>query len=348
VSVQGVGKDVAVEAVPAQARRSPLSIDEADLARMRDQLLFDGPEAARKLSRFWTLLVLAAIIASAGIVSDSTATVIGAMIVAPLMTPILGTVLSIVTGDGRNLVRSVALVVSGAVAVVALGYIVALFVPYDIVAATSTQVAGRINPHLIDLVAALATGAVGSFALVRSDVSDTLPGVAIAISLVPPLAVVGITLEAGAGNESVGALLLFLTNVGAILLSGLVVMALYHVLRTSERSGTSKLSRRLSPLVVVLFVLAIALPLAESSRRIADDAIHVSRVNTVAERWAKPAGWRIDTTESSSDGIIVRASGWLPAPSPASLRQALDDAGLQRLHVRLQAVLEQTTDLPPK
>ena len=58
---------------------------------MQDQLLFDGPDAGRKLSAFWVLLVLAGMIASAGIASDSTATVIGAMIVAPLMTPIVGT-----------------------------------------------------------------------------------------------------------------------------------------------------------------------------------------------------------------------------------------------------------------
>jgi hypothetical protein len=59
-----------------------LRADHADLARMRVQLLFDGAGAARKLSRFWVLLVLAAVIASAGIVADSAATVIGAMIVA--------------------------------------------------------------------------------------------------------------------------------------------------------------------------------------------------------------------------------------------------------------------------
>ena len=64
-----------------------------DITRMRDQLFFDGPERNRRLSRFWLLLPLAAVIASAGVVSDSTATVIGAMIVAPLMTPILGIVL---------------------------------------------------------------------------------------------------------------------------------------------------------------------------------------------------------------------------------------------------------------
>jgi len=314
---------------------------------MREQLLFDGPEAARKLSRFWTLLVLAAVIASAGIVSDSTATVIGAMIVAPLMTPILGTVLSIVTGDGPNLARSLALVVGGAVAVALIGFVIGLFVPFDVVAATSSQVAGRIHPRLIDLVAALATGAVGSFALVRSDVSDTLPGVAIAISLVPPLAVVGITLEAGASDESLGALLLFLTNVGAILLSGLVVMAVYRVRQTAGRTDERRRSGRLSLVVVVAFVIAIAVPLAASSRGIANDASHASRVNGVAVGWAQRAGWRIDSVEPISDAIVVHAAGWLPAPSAARLRKELDDAGLHDTHVRLVLTPERTIDLAP-
>ena len=68
---------------------------------------------------------------------------------------------------------------------VAIGWLFGKLVPVGVVAATNAQVAGRVHPQLIDLIAALATGAVGSFALVRSDVSDTLPGVAIAISLVP-------------------------------------------------------------------------------------------------------------------------------------------------------------------
>ena len=68
-------------------------LTEADIERMRDQLFFEGPERNRRLSRYWLLLPLSAVIASAGVISDSTATVIGAMIVAPLMTPILGIVL---------------------------------------------------------------------------------------------------------------------------------------------------------------------------------------------------------------------------------------------------------------
>lgn len=84
----------------------------------------------------------------------------------------------------------------------------------------------RVSPRLIDLLAALATGAVGAFAMVRADVSDTLPGVAIAISLVPPLAVVGLSLESGAPEQALGALLLLGTNAGAIA-TGTVVFLLH-------------------------------------------------------------------------------------------------------------------------
>ena len=171
---------------------------QVDIKRMRDQLFFEGPERSRRLSRFWLLLPLSAVIATAGVVSDSTATVIGAMIVAPLMTPILGIVLAVVLADGANLRRCVLLVLAGAAAVVGISWLLGLIVPYPVVAATNSQVAARVTLQIADLVAALATGAVGSVALARSDISDTLPGVAIAISLVPPLAVVGLTLESGA------------------------------------------------------------------------------------------------------------------------------------------------------
>jgi uncharacterized hydrophobic protein (TIGR00271 family) len=324
-----------------------MQISEADLARMRDQLLFDGRDAARKLSRFWVLLVLAAIIASAGVVADSTATVIGAMIVAPLMTPILGIVLSVVTGDSVNLARSLLLVAAGAVLVIAIGWLLGKVVPIPVVAADNSQVAGRVYPRLIDLIAALATGAVGSFALVRSDVSDTLPGVAIAISLVPPLAVVGLTLESDAPHQAVGALLLFLTNVLAILLSGLVVMALYHVRATTLREPMRRrLDSRLATLVVVGAVVAIAVPLAATSRQLTSEELQKADVDAVAQAWATDRGWEVILVDSTEDGILVRAIGPLPTPEPASFRAALDDEGLDEVDVRLELLLAESADLP--
>ena len=166
-----------------------------DTDHMRDAVFFEGPDVRQRLSRFWILITLASIIAAAGVAADSTATVIGAMIVAPLMTPILGTMLSVVLADRANLTRSLLHIAGGAVVAITIGWLVGLLVVDPVVAETNSQVAQRVHPKLIDLLAALATGSVGSVALVRRDISDTLPGVAIAISLVPPLSVVIVHME---------------------------------------------------------------------------------------------------------------------------------------------------------
>jgi uncharacterized hydrophobic protein (TIGR00271 family) len=318
-----------------------------DVSRMRDELLFDGEARGAKLSRFWALLVLAAVIATAGIVGDSTATVIGAMIVAPLMTPIIGTVLAVVCGDVPNLVRCLLLVVTGAAAVVAIAWAVGNLVSFDVLAETNAQVSARVHPRLIDLVAALATGAVGAFAIVRSDVSDTLPGVAIAISLVPPLAVVGLTLESGRPHQSVGALLLFLTNVAAILLSGLVVMALYRVGAAARAvPRRARLQGHAATLVVVVVVVALAVPLAAASGRFANEERHRRDVGRVAEAWAKERGWSVVNVDAHRNGVVVHAIGPLPIPDPQTFREALDARGLHSVGVQLELVPARRATLP--
>ena len=180
------------------------SLTQVDIEQMRDQVFFEGPERRRRLSRYWLLLLLSAVIATAGVVSDSTATVIGAMIIAPLMTPILGVVLGVVLTDRANLARCL-LLAAGAAAVVALSWLLGHLVPLpgDSRHERPGSRPGH-PPRLVDLVAALAIGAVGSVALTRPDISDTLPGVAIAISLVPPLAVAGLTLQSGSPASAWG------------------------------------------------------------------------------------------------------------------------------------------------
>jgi len=307
-------------------------LSDVDIQRMRDQLFFEGPERNRRLSRYWLLLPLAAVIASAGVVSDSTATVIGAMIVAPLMTPILGIVLAVVLADGANLRRCVVLVVAGAAAVVVIGWLVGLFVPYPVVAATNSQVAARVTPRIVDLVAALATGAVGSVALARSDISDTLPGVAIAISLVPPLAVVGLTLESGVPRQSLAAFVLFVTNVAAILASGIVVMAFHRVHQLFGAAGS-----RYGGAVAIIgaLLLVVIVPLWINSDRIDKTSVRQSEVQAVAERWANDADWSVTGVTATGDQVFIEATGPNPAPGLTLLRDDLDAAGLGGLDVRV-------------
>ncbi len=308
------------------------SIAVNDLEHMRESVFFDGPEVKRKLSRFWILLVLASVIAAAGVVGDSTATVIGAMIVAPLMTPILGTMLAVVLGDRGNLLRSIALVAGGAAAAVLIGYLLGMGVANPVTAATNSQVAGRVNPRLIDLLAALATGAVGSVALVRRDISDTLPGVAIAISLVPPLSVVGLTAESDAWSESVGALFLFGTNVAAILGTGIVVMAMYRVYAMVTPAATPEkraVNRRNAILVIAVFFAIILVPLVGSTVQIANDTARESEVRQLTQDWADSVGWElVEVSTTASGAVDVRVIGSPPIPETGSYATALETGGI--------------------
>ena len=170
------------------------------LEELSDDLDLRSGDTRAKQSAFWTMLVLSGVIATAGVLADSTATVIGAMIIAPLSTPIMGIALGIVK---RERIRAGRFVLFGAVVVVLIGIVAAFVVP-DIDLQTNSQITSRTSPTVIDLIAAIATGLAGAVGLSRRDVAAVLPGVAIAISLVPPLAVVGICLGEGSSRAGPG------------------------------------------------------------------------------------------------------------------------------------------------
>jgi uncharacterized hydrophobic protein (TIGR00271 family) len=319
-----------------------MTVSDADVTRMRSQLFFEGEQERSKLSRFWLLLPLSAVIAGAGVVGEPTATVIGAMIVAPLMTPILGVALAAALADRRNLVRCLALVVLGAAAVVLIAYVLGVVISTPVLAAENSQVAGRVSPRLVDLVAALATGAVGAVALCRSDISDTLPGVAIAISLVPPLAVAGLTLESGSSSEAAGALLLFVTNVTAILAMGTFVMAIYRV--STHAPAGSRTPAHIAQIVGAMMVV-VAVPLAITSERVSTTERREHDVERVADDWAGDAGWEVLAVSTRGETVVVRSAGPLPAPEPDALRAALDADGLDGVRIELERVPSTTTDL---
>lgn len=320
------------------------------VAHMRDAVFFEGEEAPQRRSRFWLLLVLSSVIAAAGVVADSDATVIGAMIVAPLMTPILGIVLATVLGDRVNLLRSWAFVFAGGLTAIAIGYGVGLFVAAPVIASTDPQVAQRVSPDLIDLLAALATGAVGVIALVRSDISDTLPGVAIAISLVPPLTVVGLTAQSQAWDQSLGALLLFVTNVAAILASGVVVLAVYRVRARADASAVvppaaPARSPRRSIAFIAVTLLIIAVPLTVTSLQATQDTNLESQIRSAATPWAEENDWLIAGITVDDDTAEVLFTGASSQPETSSLTAALEDAGVDPSRVTAQFVPAYTVEL---
>ncbi|MDT7845729.1 DUF389 domain-containing protein [Streptomyces justiciae] len=314
-------------------------VDAVAARRMADSLFIERGWRSPSSTRFWALLALAAVIAGAGVVGDSTATVIGAMIVAPLMTPILGCALALVLADRHQAVRCVLLVVGGALAVVAIGMLLGWIAAPPDAFASNSQVSSRISPRLIDLLAALATGTVGAFALVRADISDTLPGVAIAISLVPPLAVTGLLITVHRYHDAGQSALLFATNVAAIVATGTLVFLGYGVRAGAEKAAlhVGRFHGRTLAAVVCVVVL-VAVPLTAGTVTVARDRALAADARPVAERWASDGKWEIASVEARNGIVVIGVLGLPPQPAPTALRAALDANGMGDADLELHLV----------
>ncbi|WP_137843805.1 TIGR00341 family protein [Microbacterium sp. 2FI] len=260
---------------------------------LNDALDLGYGDALAKRTGFLIMLVLSAIIAISGVLADSTATVIGAMIIAPLGTPILGIALGIVSGHLSLVLRSMMWVAIGLVVVVVLGWLFTFVIADPASLETNSQILGRTSPHLLDLVAALATGTAGAFAMCRRDLSAVLPGVAISISLVPPLGVVGVCMGQGAWDAAFGALFLFLSNVVALVIAGSIVFTVSGYARDPGSSPTA--NRRRAYVVVTVLALIVALPLAANTLVSVVLAGWTTQINAAAEAWlADETGARVD------------------------------------------------------
>ena len=149
------------------------------------------------------------------------------------------------------------------------------------------------------------------------------------------MAVVGLTLESGAPHEALGALLLFTTNVAAILASGIVVMALYRIHRISDQTQAPAFRRRGAVAVVAIFLIVVIVPLTLNSDRIDRTTVRQADVQAVADRWANAAGWSVVGVAANGDRVLIDATGPNPAPNLAVLRKDLVAVGLSGVDVEI-------------
>jgi uncharacterized hydrophobic protein (TIGR00271 family) len=224
-TASGVGEAKPLTVLGRLAIWQPPVWDDDTRTGILNELFFEGLQWRPFLGRFSVLLVLSTTIAGLGLIADSAAVVIGAMLIAPLMTPILAVGGAAVHGQSRRLLTSGAVLLGGTVGAVATGWLVAATMPGELTADELTgELLARTAPSLLDLGIAIAAGLAGGFVLTHPRAGSSLPGVAIAVALVPPLATVGITLQVGATSAALGALLLYTTNMVAIILSAMIVM----------------------------------------------------------------------------------------------------------------------------
>jgi uncharacterized hydrophobic protein (TIGR00271 family) len=290
---------------------------------IREAVYLSTGDVGAKQSRFWLLLVLSTVIATAGVIGDSTATVIGAMIIAPLAVPIQGAAVAIAYGELRPLLLSLAVVAGAMALVVGLAAAIAVVLPELHPPSHNSQITGRASPTLVDLVAAAATGLAGAFAVGRRDIGDILPGVAIAISLVPPLAVVGVAGTAGEWDSAWGALLLFLTNVLAIVVAGTAVFGSLRVRYGHTRDPAFR-SRPVYSVVAIASCLVVA-ALAVATYQTVQLSNWRDAATRVGSDWAAGNGEHLVGVRFDGDELVLIVEGSSDGSEDAELTGLLRD-----------------------
>ncbi len=220
--------------------------------------LFDRLQVgARWNVDFIMMICLSTAIASLGLIQNSTAVVIGAMVVAPLMTPLIGSGLALVQGNTSLFRDSLKAMGFGIGAALLISVFFGLTAPME---ALTPELLARGAPTLIDLAVAFFSGVAAAYAVARPSLLGALAGVAIAAALVPPLATVGIAFAEGAWKISQGAAILFLTNLVAIILGAAFIYRRLGIQGT--RLGIkSPLWMRRTVLILILITVLLTAPL---------------------------------------------------------------------------------------
>ena len=180
------------------------------------QLLGTLREEARLSGTFMTLLILATLLASLGLFINSASVIIGAMLLAPLMQPIVSLSMGILRQDTMLMRTGAKTIAYGVLATLCTAMFLASILPFE---RLTPEMQGRLAPTLLDLFVAIVSGIAAAYVKNNEKIASSLAGVAIAVALVPPIAVAGIGLGWGAWHTFAMAFLLFATNLAGIVLS---------------------------------------------------------------------------------------------------------------------------------
>lgn len=297
---------------------------EEDRGVLHDQVYFEGAGAAGRLAGFVLLMLFASTISAMGVLTDSTTVVIGAMLIAPLINPMMGMGLALTMGWPNRLGRSVSIVLLGMAIAIGAGWLFATGVDLVVDIEGNGQIVSRTSPTVGDLVIAVAAGAAGAYALSRRELSSSLPGVAVAIALVPPLTVVGVTAQAGAWDESRGTMLLFLTNFVAIVLVSGVVFVLTGI-APIKRLASNQLRVRTSAAAITVLAILIVGALVFNGRQIASDALAQNGAERTVRSWLGEADFSIESVTIDGDAVMVVLTGAGDPPSEDGLASSLGE-----------------------
>jgi uncharacterized hydrophobic protein (TIGR00271 family) len=305
---------------------------------------------------FFLLVVLSCSIATLGLITDSPAVIIGAMLVAPLMSPIIGIGLASITGNTTLLRNAVSALLRGALLAVALATFMTVVnnqLPFFSIQELPKEVLARTRPTPIDLVIALAGGVAAAYAMTQPNISAALPGVAIATALMPPLCTVGIGIALSRWDVAGGATLLFITNTVTIAFAAVSVFFLRGF------SSNFRIKNHQVPRSLVLAALLTALllvPLSYFSLKFFKEASENRLINTVVADEVRNLGaaelveLNVNRNASGLDMVVtVRTGSSLRYEQVVRLQKAIVDGIHMPVSLKVSQVIAENLDplIPP-
>jgi len=220
---------IKIEALPKGEMKNALINEPVPFFKKADEndfkeLFLSLRQSAKLSSVFIVLMVLSTLLATTGLFQNSAPVIIGAMILAPLMAPIISLSMGIVRDENQLITNSMKTLFYGILTALLFSCILSYIIP---LAVLTDEMRGRLNPNVLDLMVAIISGIAGAYANSKSEIAKSLAGVAIAVALVPPLSVTGIGIAWGDFDIVYGSFLLFITNlVGITLAASLTFLVL--------------------------------------------------------------------------------------------------------------------------
>ena len=218
-------------------------------------------ENSKVSAAFIVMMILSSLIATFGLFADSSPVIIGAMILAPIISPIVSFSMGMVRYDVNMLKKGIVTIIAGTLVALLFAAGVTLMVPLKVL---TSEISARLSPNLLDMGIAVASGVAAAYAHANEEIARSLAGVAIAVALVPPLAVAGIGIGWMDWEVFSGAFLLYLTNLsGIIMFAGVTFLLL----------GFAPFKRaRMGLIYTALIIVMVMIPLSLSFSRIQEES----------------------------------------------------------------------------
>jgi uncharacterized hydrophobic protein (TIGR00341 family) len=218
----------------------------------RHELLGSIEKSSHITLNYTLLVVLSAVVVTIGFIKDSEAVIIGAMVIAPMLGPVISIAFSSILGDIK-LIRHASITLAYAIIIViGISILFTFFLPVPI---ENNEFASRTHVNLSDIVLALASGTAGALSI-QNRLPGALVGVMVAVALLPPTVVLGMTIGAAMWHEAYGSMLLLLGNINSVILAAIIVFSLSGIRPVNWRDvDRAKTSRKLSLLFVSLTII---------------------------------------------------------------------------------------------